>query len=97
MWNRSHNSALTARQIRLDGEAVRTTELRLLDEDDLARRLTDMRTWLDEHRYEPSTFTYFFLDPGMKIQVAFKVAEEAEAFAQEFRGVLLDTPSVLRQ
>jgi len=74
---------------------MRTTELRLLDEDDLARRLTDMRTWLDEHRYEPSTFTYFFLDPGMKIRVSFRVAEEAEAFAQEFRGTLLDTPCQL--
>ena len=70
---------------------MRTTEVRLLDENDLARRLTDMRIWLDKHRYEPSTFTYFFLDPGMMIRVAFKLAEEAEAFAQEFRGVLLDT------
>ena len=71
---------------------MRTTEARLLDENDLARRLTDMRIWLDKHSYEPSTFTYFFLDPGMMIRVAFKLAEEAEAFAQEFRGVLLDTP-----
>jgi hypothetical protein len=76
---------------------VRTTEVPLLDENDLAGRLTDMRVWLDEHRYEPSTFTYFFLDPGMKIRVAFKLAEEAEAFAQEFRGVLLDTPSASDQ
>jgi hypothetical protein len=28
----------------------------------------------------------------MKIRVAFKLAAEAEAFAQEFRGVLLDIP-----
>ena len=76
---------------------MRTTEVPLLDENDLAGRLTDMRVWLDEHRYEPSTFTYFFLDPGMKIRVAFKLAEEAEAFAQEFRGVLLDTPSASDQ
>jgi hypothetical protein len=69
---------------------MRTTEVHLPDENDLAGRLTDMRIWLDKHRYEPSTFTYFFLDPGMKICVAFKLAAEAEAFAQEFRGVLLD-------
>jgi hypothetical protein len=75
---------------------MRTTEVRLLDENDLARRLTDTRIWLDKHRYEPSTFTYFFLDPGMMIRVAFKLAEEAEAFAQEFRGVLLDTPGSKR-
>ena len=39
------------------GEAVRITEVRLFDEDDLAGRLTDMRVWLDQHHYEPSTFT----------------------------------------
>ena len=51
-----------------------------------------MRVWLDEHCYEPSSFTYFFLDPGMKIQVTFKFDREAEAFAQQFGGSLLDTP-----
>jgi hypothetical protein len=71
---------------------MRTTEVRLLDENDLARRLTDMRVWLDEHRYEPSTFTYFFLDTGMEIRVTFKFDREAEAFAQQFGGSLLDTP-----
>ena len=92
MWTRSRNRALIASQIGLEGEGMRTTEVRLLDENDLARRLTDMRIWLDKHRYEPSTFTYIFLDPGMKIRVALKLAEEEEAFAQEFRGVLLDAP-----
>ena len=56
-----------------------------------------MRLWLDERRFEPSSFTYFYLDPGMMIRVAFKLAEEAEAFAQEFRGVLLDTPGASDQ
>jgi hypothetical protein len=74
------------------GEAVRITEVRLFDEDDLAGRLTDMRVWLDQHHYEPSTFTYFFLDPGMKIRVTFEIDREAEAFARKFRGSLLDTP-----
>jgi hypothetical protein len=70
---------------------MRTTEV-LLPDENLAEQLTDMRIWLDQHRYEPSTFTYFFLEPGMKIRVAFNIAAEAEAFAEEFRGVLLDTP-----
>jgi hypothetical protein len=51
-----------------------------------------MRVWLDQHGYEPSTFTYFFFDPGMKIRVTFKIDREAEAFAREFGGSLLDTP-----
>ena len=71
---------------------MRTTEVPLFDENDLTVRLTDMRVWLDERRYEPSTFTYFFLDPGMKIRVTFKIDREAEAFAQEFGGTLVDTP-----
>lgn len=71
---------------------MRTMEVSLLDENDLAGQLADMRTWLDEHRYEPSTFTYFFLDPGMKIRVSFKIDGEAEAFAQKFGGSLLDIP-----
>ena len=33
----------------------------------------------------------------MMIRVAFKLAEEAEAFAQEFGGVLLDTPGASDQ
>jgi hypothetical protein len=45
------------------------TEVRILDGNNLLERLTDMRVWLEEHRYEPSTFTYFFLHPGMKIRV----------------------------
>jgi hypothetical protein len=71
---------------------VRTTEVPLFDENDLAGRLTDMRVWLDQHGYEPSTFTYFFLDHGMKIRVTFNIDREAEAFVQEFGGSLLDTP-----
>jgi len=76
---------------------VRTTEVYLLDDSDLAGQLTDMRIWLDMHRYEPSTFTYFFLDPGLKIRVTFKIDGEAEAFAQKFGGFLLDTTRVTEQ
>jgi hypothetical protein len=65
--------------------------VRLFNENDLGGRLTDMRVWLDQRRYEPSTFTYFFLDPGMKIRVTFQIDREAEAFAREFGGSLLDT------
>ena len=69
---------------------MRVTEVRILDEHDLAERLTDMRVWLDEHHYEPSTYTYFFLNPGMKIRVSFKIDDEGEEFAEKLSGHLLD-------
>jgi len=40
----------------------------------------------DQHRYEPSTFTYFLLDPGMKVWVTFEIDPEAEAFATGIWG-----------
>jgi len=45
---------------------VRIAEVCIPD-DNLVERLTDLRVWLDEHRYQPSTFTYFFSHPGMMI------------------------------
>jgi hypothetical protein len=63
------------------------TELHILNSNELAARLTDMRVWLDKHRYEPSTFTYFFLNPGMKIRVSFEIEDEAEAFAQNLAAL----------
>jgi hypothetical protein len=81
----------------LGGKAVRVTEVRISDGNDLSERLTDMWVWLDEHRYEPSTFAYFFVPPGMKIRVSFKVEDEAKKFAEKFDGSLLDIPSAIHQ
>jgi hypothetical protein len=81
----------------LGGIALRVTEVRIADGNDLVERLTDMRVWLDEHRYEPSTFTYFFVPPGMKIRVSFKIADEAKKFAERFDGSLLDIPTAINQ
>ena len=91
------NHAIVVSRVRkqLEGQTVRITEVQIPDDGGLVDRLTDMRVWLDNLRFKPSTFTDFFLDPGMKIRVSFRVAEEAEAFAQEFRGTLLDTPCQL--
>lgn len=69
---------------------MRTAEVRISDDEDLVERLKDMRVWLDGHRFEPSTFTYFYLEPGMMIRVAFDIDEEARAFADRFGGYLLD-------
>ena len=67
---------------------LQMVELRIAEDEDFGGRLTDMRLWLDGHRYEPSTFTYFYLDPGMMLRVSFSVDEEAEAFARQFGGSL---------
>jgi hypothetical protein len=61
-------------------------EVRIAAADDFGALLRDMRLWLDEHRFEPSTFTYLDLNPGMNIQVSFRIGDEAEAFAQRFGG-----------
>jgi hypothetical protein len=68
-------------------------EVRLASDNDFSALLKDMRLWLDEHRFEPSTFTYHDLNPGMSIEVSFRFREEAEAFARRFRGTVRHEPS----
>jgi hypothetical protein len=74
------------------GEIVQTAEVRIAEDDDFGRRLMDMRLWLDGHRFEPSTFTFFYLDPGKMIRVCFNADGEAEAFARRFGGSVLGAP-----
>ncbi len=69
---------------------MQTAEVRISD-DDFGKRLKDMRLWLDGNRFEPLVFTYFYLDPGMMVRVAFKFEDEAAAFADEFGGLLIET------
>lgn len=69
---------------------MQTAEVRISD-DDFGGRLKDMRLWLDERRFEPSVFTYFYLDPGMMVRVLFDIDNEALAFAQEFGGSVIET------
>jgi hypothetical protein len=69
-------------------DVVLTAEVQISD-DDFGRRLKDMRLWLDGRGFEPSSFTYFYLDPGMMVRVSFKIDDEAEAFAAEFEGSLI--------
>lgn len=69
---------------------MQTAEVRISDDEDFVRRLLDIRVWLDDNKYQPSTFTYFYLDPGMMIRVLFDSEDEAAAFADEFGGRLLD-------
>jgi hypothetical protein len=70
---------------------VQTAEV-LMSDDDFGQRLKDMRLWLDGRQFEPSVFTYFYLDPGMMVRVSFDSDVQAEAFADEFGGFLIDVP-----
>jgi hypothetical protein len=51
---------------------------------EFAERMTAMRIWLDDHRFEPSTFKCSQDGDEVAIEVAFKVAVEAEAFWARF-------------
>ena len=53
---------------------------------DLSRQMSAMRIWLDEHRFEPSTFSCRDTDCGILVSIEFKVPREAEAFAEHFDG-----------
>jgi hypothetical protein len=53
---------------------------------DLSRQMSTMRVWLDEHRFEPSTFFCRDTDCGMLVSVEFKISGEATAFAERFDG-----------
>jgi hypothetical protein len=75
---------------------LQTAEVRISD-DDFGKRLKDMRVWLDGNRFEPLVFTYFYLDPGMMVRVSFKIENEAEAFANEFGGAVVQTGAVERR
>jgi hypothetical protein len=51
---------------------------------DFAELITAMRTWLDEHRFEPSMFKYSEDGNDLLIDVSFEVADEATAFSARF-------------
>ena len=53
---------------------------------DLSQQMSAMRLWLDDHRFEPSTFSCRDTDCGMLVSVEFKISREAAAFAERFDG-----------
>ena len=53
---------------------------------DLSRQMSAMRIWLDDHRFEPSTFSCRDTDDGTLVCIEFKVSREAAAFAEHFDG-----------
>ena len=60
-----------------------------LDKKRLVARMSEMRIWLDAHRYEPDLFQYQMAGRGAVVCVDFKFQREAFAFAEAFdRSVL---------
>ncbi|HEV2100184.1 MAG TPA: hypothetical protein VGR45_14830 [Stellaceae bacterium] len=64
---------------------MRTVEMRLQLQE-LSGMMAAMRIWLDERRFEPSSFTYNDAGDCVLVRVDFKIAEEAAAFANCFGG-----------
>ncbi len=76
---------------------MRTVEMRLQPQE-LSETMAAMRIWLDERRFEPSSFTCHDCGSGVLVRIDFKVAEEADAFARCFGGsVDASPPSVVGQ
>jgi hypothetical protein len=65
-----------------------------VEQGDLSRKMSAMRIWLDEHRFEPSTFSCRDTDDGTLVCIEFKVPCEAEAFAERFDGRANGRPAV---
>ena len=53
---------------------------------ELSARMSAMRIWLDERRFEPSTFGCRDSGTEVIVRVDFKVVDEAHAFARQFNG-----------
>jgi hypothetical protein len=64
---------------------MHTVEMRL-QRNELSGLMAAMRTWLDERRFEPSSFSFHDSGTGVIVRIDFKVAAEADAFARRFAG-----------
>jgi len=59
-----------------------------LEAGQLSEQMAAMRIWLDERRWEPSSFSSHDDGRRIRLQIAFKIAGEGEAFARRFGGRL---------
>jgi hypothetical protein len=57
-----------------------------LKSSELSTQMAAMRIWLDERRFEPSSFSCRDNNAAVIVRVDFKVADEAHAFARQFNG-----------
>ena len=73
---------------------MHTVEIRLAQAD-LRDKMNAMRMWLDEQRFEPSTFASQANGGVMCLSVSFRSAEEARAFAAQFSGRVSSLPAAV--
>jgi hypothetical protein len=55
-----------------------------LNPSDLSREMSEMRVWLDEHRFEASSFSCRHEEDRVLVCLEFAQALEAQAFANHF-------------
>jgi hypothetical protein len=65
-------------------------QIRASEGSNIATRMSEMRAWLDDRRFEPDLFNYDVVPSGVVFREEFKVAGEAMAFAEAFHGRVLD-------
>jgi hypothetical protein len=56
----------------------------------LFEHMAAMRMWLDERRWEPSTFSCHDNGTSVLLRIEFKIPQEGEAFARRFGGRVND-------
>ena len=64
---------------------MRAVEIRL-QPSELSQQMGAMRIWLDEHRFESSSFRCRDNEYCVVLSLEFKIAHEAEEFAERFEG-----------
>ena len=57
---------------------------------ELSTQMATMRSWLDEHRIDLSTFACRHTEDDMLVRAEFRLAHHAAAFAECFGGRLTD-------
>ena len=67
---------------------LHVVEIRFAGEDFKAGILR-VRGWLNCENARPSTFRYWLSEPDSVLRVNFEFEEQAQAFAQEFGGIVL--------
>jgi hypothetical protein len=64
---------------------MRAVEIRL-PPSELSKQMAAMRVWLDEYRFESSSFACRDSEYGVLVCLEFKIARQADEFAKRFGG-----------